>query len=218
MTFSVVARCETSQMLGMAVSSSSPAVAARCVHARAQVGVVASQNMTDPALGQRGLALLAGGANAPETVAILRRTGVQLDYRQLAVVDGSGLTAVFTGAKAFPTAAAAQGVGVACAGNLLANAEVPRAMVAAFEAASGSLGDRLLGALAAGLAAGGETRPVRSAGLTLVREVPWPVAELRVDWSDDPIDHLAELWTLYQPQLDDYVQRALDPAAVASRG
>jgi len=91
--------------------------------------------------------------------------------------------------------------------------------VAAFQDASGPLGDRLLQAMKAGLAAGGEAGPVRSAGLLLVREVPWPVADLRVDWHEtDPIAALQELWQLYKPQLDAYVARALDPSAAPGFG
>jgi uncharacterized Ntn-hydrolase superfamily protein len=101
---------------------------------------------------------------------------------------------------------------------LLASDDVPAAMVAAFEARPGShLGDRLIGALQAAVAAGGEAGPVHSAGLVLVRDVPWNVADLRVDWAeDDPVSELAALWEMYRPQLDDYVQRALDPSKAPS--
>jgi len=108
--------------------------------------------------------------------------------------------------------AVAQGEDVVAAGNLLAGTGVPQAMVEAFLASAGHLGDRLLAALAAGLAAGGEAGPVHSAGLLLVRDVAWPAADLRVDWDDsDPIAALGRLWTIYQPQLDAYVERAIDP-------
>jgi uncharacterized Ntn-hydrolase superfamily protein len=71
----------------------------------------------------------------------------------------------------------------------------------------------------AGLDAGGEAGPIHSAGMRLVRDVPWPVADLRVDWTEgDPIGELAALWTLYAPQLDAYVTRALDPTRAPSYG
>ncbi len=105
------------------------------------------------------------------------------------------------------------------AGNLLADAGVPAAMVAAFEAAQGDLGDRLIAALQAGLAAGGEAGPVHSAGLLMAGEESWPIADLRVDWDDaDPIGRLAALWALYRPQMEAYVQRALEPVAAPSYG
>jgi uncharacterized Ntn-hydrolase superfamily protein len=92
-------------------------------------------------------------------------------------------------------------------------------MIAAFVTASGGLGGRLLAAMRAGLDAGGEEGPVHSAGLLLVRDVPWPVANLRIDWSEaDPIADLARLWEIYEPQLDAYVTRALDPTSAPSFG
>lgn len=219
MTFSIVARCASTGMFGVAVSSSSPAVAARCAHARAGVGAVASQNVTDPALGRRALDLMGLGASAPEAIAVLQRTGGPMAYRQVLAVDAAGLSAIHSGPNALGTWAEAKGENVACGGNLLADARVPAAMVEAFLAASGHLGDRLLAAMRAALAAGGEAGPVHSAGLMLVREVAWPVADLRIDWTEDcPIAGLAVLWTLYRPQLDAYVTRALDPVAAPSYG
>ena len=92
-------------------------------------------------------------------------------------------------------------------------------MVSAFEASRGELGDRLISALAAGLAAGGEAGPVHSAGMLIVDEVAWPVTDLRVDWDDsDPIGRLAALWQLWKPQAAAYVQRALNPAAAPTYG
>lgn len=219
MTFSIVARCASSGLFGVAVSSSSPAVAARCAHARAGVGAVASQNVTDPRLGRRALDLMALGATAAEAVAVLRRTGGKMEYRQVLAVDAAGGAAIHSGPKALGTWAEAKGENVACGGNMLADAGIPQVMVDAFLGASGHLGDRLIGAMRAALAAGGEAGPVHSAGLLLVREVEWPVADLRVDWTEAcPIAALSDLWSLYAPQLDAYVTRALDPAAAPSYG
>ena len=219
MTLSIAARCPQTGMFGLAIASSSPAVAARCVHVRAGVGAVASQNVTDPALGLRGLDLLATGRSAAETLADLLVDYPHAAYRQLALVDRHGGTAVYTGAKALGLHASAEGPGCVAAGNLLATTHVPSAMIAAFARGAGQFGDRLLAALAVGLAAGGEAGPLRSASLCLVREVAWPVADLRVDWTDkDPIAELQGLWRLYEPQLDDYVRRALDPEAAPSYG
>jgi uncharacterized Ntn-hydrolase superfamily protein len=219
MTFSIVARCASTGMFGVAVSSSSPAVAARCAHARAGVGAVASQNVTDPGLGRRALDLMALGADAAETIAVLRRTGGPMEYRQVLAVDAAGGSAIHSGPKALGLWAEARAGNVACGGNLLADARVPQAMVDAFLGSSGHLGDRLLGAMRAALEAGGEAGPVHSAGMMLVREVAWPVADLRIDWTEDcPITALGALWEIYRPQLDAYVTRALDPAAAPSYG
>lgn len=219
MTFSVVARCSRTGMFGVAVSSSSPAVAARCAYAQAGVGAVASQNVTDPTLGSRALELMARGATASEAVAILARTGTHPDYRQLLVVDGNGGSAIHSGPKALGIWAEARGENVACGGNLLADPGVPQAMVDAFNVSRGDLGDRLVATMRAGLLAGGEAGPVRSAGMKLVREVAWPVADLRCDWSEAcPIEELARLWDIYKPQLDAYVTRAINPAEAPSYG
>lgn len=220
MTFSVVARCAETGMFGVAVSSSSPAVAARCAHARAGVGAVATQNVTDPMLGPLTLDLMEQGGTADEALAIALRSTVEPSYRQVLAVDAAGQVACHSGPNALGTWSDARGNGVVCGGNLLANAGVPQAMVDAFEASEGALGDRLVSVMRAALAAGGEAGPVHSAGMLLVRDVAWPVAELRCDWSDDacPIEAIARAWEVYAPQLDAYVTRALDPTQAPSYG
>jgi uncharacterized Ntn-hydrolase superfamily protein len=219
MTFSVVARCSSTGMFGVAVSSSSPAVAARCAYAQAHVGAVASQNITDPTLGARGLDLMARGASAIETINILQRTGTHIEYRQVLAVDAAGISAIYSGPKALGIWTGAKAANVACGGNLLANDCVPQAMVDAFLASDGHLGDRIIVTMRAGLKAGGEAGPVHSAGMKLVRDVAWPVADLRCDWSERcPIEELSKLWDIYKPQLDTYVTRAINPVAAPSYG
>lgn len=219
MTIAIAARSAEAGMFGIAISSSSPAVAARCAHARAGIGVLGTQNITDPRLGPAGLDLMAQGLGAEEAIATLRRTAPHIEFRQLIAVDAQGGTGAYSGSGTLGTHASAQAHGAVAAGNLLHNREIPGVMLAAFERATGHLGDRLLAALAAALAAGGEEGPVHSAGMLLVREVPWPVADLRVDWCEgDPVAELLHVWTIYKPQLDDYVARALNPTAAPSFG
>ncbi|SDN92149.1 Uncharacterized conserved protein, Ntn-hydrolase superfamily [Lutimaribacter pacificus] len=219
MTFSLVARCEKTGMFGVAISSSSPAVAARCAYARAGVGAVASQNVTDPTLGPLALDLMAQGMSAAQAVDEVRRQGKFIEYRQVLAVDGQGRTAIHSGPNSLGIWTQAQGANVASGGNLLANDGVPQAIVDGFLGATGHLGDRLIAALRAGLAAGGEAGPVHSAGMMLVDRVPWPVADLRCDWTEDcPVGAVATAWDIYKPQLEAYVQRALDPRAAPSYG
>ncbi len=219
MTFSLVARCAETGMFGMAISSSSPAVAARCAYARAGVGAVASQNVTDPSLGPKTLDRLAQGASAPEAVAAIIEAANHVEYRQLLAIDAQGRTAIHSGSNVLGTWNEARGRDVASGGNLLANTDVPQAIVAGFEVATGHLGDRLIAAMRAGLSAGGEAGPVHSAGLLLVDNVSWPVADLRCDWTEDcPIEAVATAWDQYKPQMDDYIRRALDPVAAPSYG
>lgn len=219
MTFSLVARCAETGMFGLAISSSSPAVAARCSYARAGTGAVASQNVTDPTLGPRALDLMAKGATAEQAVAELRKSADFMDYRQVLAVDVTGGTAIHSGPNALGVWAEARTGDVASGGNLLANDSVPQAIVDAFLASDGHIGDRLIAAMRAGLSAGGEAGPVHSAGLKIVDKVPWPVADLRCDWTEDcPIEAMATAWDIYKPQLDAYVKRALDPREAPSYG
>lgn len=215
MTFSITARCARSKMFGVAVSSSSIAVAARCAFVRAGVGAVATQNVTDPRLGPKGLEFMADGMSAPDALEAILSEHRDAPYRQLALVDREGRTANHSGGRCYPTVAVISGEGAVAAGNLLANLEVPRAMMDAFAAAADAhLAERLLVALKAGLAAGGETEPVRSAGLVVADREAWPMVDLRIDWSEgDPIAELHGLWQAWQPRMADYVLRGVDPSA-----
>jgi uncharacterized Ntn-hydrolase superfamily protein len=214
LTVSVAARCRRTGAFGIAIASSSPAVAARCAHVRAGVGVVATQNVTDPRLGPRGLDLLAE-MPAEQALARLVAEAPHVAYRQLALVDRRGRSAVYSGARALGLHGATAHPDVAVAGNLLAGDAVLPAILARFDSAPADpLGDRLVAALQAGLAAGGEAGPIRSAGLLIAQDVEWPVADLRVDWDEtDPLAALARLWALWRPQMQAYVTRALDPDA-----
>ena len=210
MTFSLVARCAETGMFGVAISSSSPAVAARCSYARAGVGAVASQNVTDPTLGPLALDLMEEGLSAADAIAEVQKRGRFIEYRQVLAVDAQGGTAIHSGPNSLGIWTQAQGTDVASGGNLLANDGVPNAIVEGFETATGHLGDRLIAAMRAGLAAGGEAGPVHSAGMMLVDRVPWPVADLRCDWTEDcPVEAIATAWAVYKPQLDAYIQLSL---------
>jgi uncharacterized Ntn-hydrolase superfamily protein len=218
-TFSLLGVDPDSGRIGAIVSSSSPAVAARCIAVRERVGAVASQNITDPRLRGRLLDLLAAGAAPQQAIDEVVASESDVGHRQLLALDAQGRVAAYAGARTLGTHASARGAGAVAAGNLLADTSVPARMVAAFEAGTGaSLGDRLIAALHAGLAAGGEAGPVRSAGLLIADVVAWPVADLRVDWADDPVEELAALWRLWEPQSNGYVVRALDPGAAPSFG
>jgi uncharacterized Ntn-hydrolase superfamily protein len=192
---------------GVVIASSSPAVAARCAYVRPGSGVAVTQNVTDPRLGPALLdALDAGAAEAVERVAA---HAPHREHRQLAALDAHGGAAAFTGAHALGRHGHRFGDGCVAAGNLLAAEDVLDEMVDTYERT---------GDLLAALAAGREERPVRSAGLLLCGDVPWPVADLRVDWHDDPVAELRALWELWEPQIDDYVTRALDPERAPAFG
>lgn len=219
MTFSIAGHCARTGRFGVAVSSSSPAVAARCAFVRAGVGAACSQNITDPRLGERLLDVLAQGRGADEAMAQVVNETELIVYRQISVVDGSGGSAAFSGENVLGAYDMARGPHVATAGNLLNDRTIPSRMVVTFlERPDADLEDRLLAAMNAALSLGGEEGPVHSAGMKIVDRVPWPETDLRVDWSDDPIHDLEALWRLWRPLRNDYVTRALDPASAPAYG
>jgi len=224
-TVSLLGRCPETGMVGVVITSSSPAVAARCAHVRPGVGAAATQNVTDPRLGPAVLDALAAGATAETALATVIGAAPGREYRQVTALAADGEAAAggvagaggeagaaFTGAQALGRTGDLIGPDCVAAGNLLAGEEVLAAMVAAFaRGPGGHLATRLLAGLAAALEAGGEEGPVHSAGLLVAGEVAWPIVDLRVDWHDDPAGELAALWELWRPLADDYVMRALRP-------
>jgi uncharacterized Ntn-hydrolase superfamily protein len=184
------------------------------------VGAVATQNVTLPALAPHILDLLEARQIEP-AAALDRALGADgwNQYRQVTVIDGQGRTAFFSGKEALGVHNALAGEQCVAAGNLLAGVQVIEAMVQAFKNAPGVLADRLLAAMHAAIAAGGEAGPVHSAALKVVGDVSWPIIDLRVDWADeDPIGQLGGLWQAYRPQMQDYLARALNPTTAPSYG
>ncbi|WP_339651238.1 DUF1028 domain-containing protein [Halopseudomonas pelagia] len=219
MTFSILGRCSETGMLGVAISSSSIAVGARCPWLRAGVGAVSTQNITLPALGPQVLDLLQTGASPTAAVRQALDGNGYGQFRQLLVIDSHGATAHFTGSEALGVHHSRAGEQCVAAGNLLTSPKVIDAMIDAFEQAGGGLPDRLLAAMHAAVAAGGEAGPVHSAALSVVSDLIWPVIDLRVDWaSANPIEELDELWRAYEPQMNDYIVRALDPTKAPKYG
>ncbi|GAA1714430.1 DUF1028 domain-containing protein [Streptomyces yatensis] len=209
------------ERFGIAVSSSSPAVAARVAHLRPGVGAAASQNVTDPTLGTSLLAELADHGDAERALAAVTgaaRNARSIVHRQLTVLGRSGPGVVHSGAHTLGKHASATAEGAVAAGNMLCGEHIPGVLLDAYSAASGELEERLVTALKAAVEAGGEEGPVHSAGLAVVADVEWRVTDLRVDWADDPVDRLAELLAVWLPQRDDYVRRGLDPASAPSYG
>ena len=220
MTFSITGHCARTDMTGVAITTSSICVGSRCPHAMAGVGAVATQNITDPTLAVRVFERLEAGDTAAGAVAAVMEGRANADYRQLAVVDLAGRTGHFTGAHILGTNRGVEGDHCIAAGNLLSSLDVPAAMCAAFQAQPDAhLADRLLRGLEAGLAAGGEEGPVHSAALLVHHEQPFALVDLRCDWDDeDPVAVLRRLWVDYEPQMQPYLDRAIDPSAAPSYG
>ncbi|MGL4861484.1 MAG: DUF1028 domain-containing protein [Enterobacteriaceae bacterium] len=212
MTFSIAGRCPKTGQLGVAISSSSIAVGARCPWLQAGVGAISSQNITLPRLGADILHHLAQGFTSAKALLTALDQDPFSTYRQVIVINHKGETALFSGEHSLGITRAIQGRESVAAGNLLADQSVISAMVEAFQADSGPLAWRLLHALQAAITQGGEAGPVHSAALKVVAEHVWPIVDLRVDWAEqDPIGQLTALWQAYEPQMQAYITRAIDP-------
>jgi uncharacterized Ntn-hydrolase superfamily protein len=212
MTFSIAARCARTGQFGCALATSTLAAGSRVPVVQARTGAVLVQFWADKHLGQRGLQLLASGCSAEETLQAMLASTPHGALRQIAVVDGGGRTAAWTGALSRGANSQAQGVDCVAIGNVLANDTVAPAMVRRFEQTLGQpLSDRLLAAIAAGDAAGGEPVPLQSAALLVADSMDFPYVDLRVDRSQDPIAELTSLWNDYGPRADEYVLRVTDP-------
>lgn len=218
MTFSVAGVCPDTGMVGCAITSSSICVASRCAFTRSGTGVALTQNITNPDLGPLALDLMSEGLNPKTIMAALAEADSNVQWRQLGVLNQAGEGATFSGTEALGLYATAEGKNCIAMGNLLDNTDVPQAMIDSFENSSGHLADRLLSALEAGLAAGGELGPIQSAGLQVCSNPQWPTVDLRVDWHIEPISELRMVWRNYQPQMDAYITRAKDPANAESYG
>ncbi len=218
MTFSIAARCPATGKFGIAIATSSIAVGNRCPWARAGVGAITTQHRSDIRLGPVGLDLLAQGLSAGETVRALVAASEFPDQRQIGAVDRDGEVAFYSGPKIPSTNGGAVGRGCVSTGNVIANPDVPQAIIAGYEASQGvSFAERLLAGVDAGLAAGGETQPIMSAALLVVDRHAWPLVDLRVDFQEQPLDVLRGLWKAYEPQLEHFIIQVLRPNEVKPR-
>jgi uncharacterized Ntn-hydrolase superfamily protein len=201
-TYSIVARDEATGQLGVAVQSHWFSVGARVPWAEAGVGAVATQSFTEPAYGPLGLALMKTGRSAPEALAALVAGDAGRDVRQVGMVDAKGNVATHTGKMDIPEAGGQTGKGYAVQANLMEKASVWPAMARAYEASRGDLAERLLAALEAAEAEGGDIRGRQSAAILIVKSAPsgrpWDdkVFDLRVEDHPQPLPELRRLVTL----------------------
>jgi uncharacterized Ntn-hydrolase superfamily protein len=202
MTYSIVARDPDTGEVGVAVQSHFFAVGSLVSWAEPGAGAVATQSVVEPAFGRRGLDLMRDGISAPEAMHRLLADDPQEAYRQVAMVDRFGRTAVHTGGRCIQAAGHRVGNQVSVQANMMRSDRVPAAMAAAYAEAGGDLANRLVAALEAAEAEGGDLRGRQSAALRVVAEKPSesPLADqrfdLRVDDHDDPVPELRRLLEL----------------------
>jgi uncharacterized Ntn-hydrolase superfamily protein len=219
MTFSIAGRCARTGMLGAVVTTSGMAVGSRCAYAQAGVGAVLTQHRTDPRLGPQILDHLECGEAPDAILQKLEASDPTLGWRQVAAIAADGRAAFFNGGKISSIAKGRIGRDCVSVGNILRTTDVVDAMVESFEANEPEpLAERLLRAIEAGLAAGGELKQVKSAALVVVHRESFPYVDLRVDLSPQPLTELRFLWELYRPEADAYVVRAVDPDKAVAPG
>ena len=194
MTWSIVARDDDGSF-GVAIASRFFAVGALCVHTRRAAGALSTQALMNPLYGPQGIELLAGGASPDDVVQRLTSADEGRAQRQLHIVGASGRAAAWTGEQCIDWCGHAVHDGFSVAGNMLAGPQVLEATVDAFVATRGRpLGERLLAAMAAGDAAGGDKRGKQAAALRLHGDDDYARLDLRVDDHAEPIDELRRLY------------------------
>lgn len=216
MTFSIVARCPQSGHFGIAAVTALPAVGKLVTHAHPGAGAVATQARLNPYLGIDGVRLLREGHDAQSVRARLREADPRIESRQFGIVDRDGNAVTHTGEENLPWAGAVTGEGYAVQGNRLAGAHVVRAIADAFTRERGaSLPQRLIEALEAGAAAGGDLEGERSATIYIVAQEEYPLWDIRVDEHASPIAELRRLHDIFSRELLPEIRRMpsrADPA------
>lgn len=191
MTFSIVARCQQTGQLGVGAATAMVGVGKLVAHAQANVGAAASQAMMNPYLAFDGLRGLDRGADAPATLRQLVEADPGREGRQFGLVDAHGRSASHTGSLPEDWKGHLTGDGYAAQGNRLAGPDVLNAAVDAYLSdPQRPLVERLLEALKAGEAAGGDTKGHRSAGITVVDTEEYPLWDLRIDTAASPLEEL----------------------------
>lgn len=211
-TFTIVARCERTGMLGVGLTTREIAVTSRCPHVKARVGAVSTQARTDPRLGHLAIKLLELGYSASKVVEELKASDPYIEHRQIGVVDRDGNSAAYTGSDNRDWAGHISQKNYIAMGNALTSEEVVRAMAEAFEASAGeTLEERLMRVIEAGRDAGGQHGGQHSAGILIYDREIFPRVDLRVEHHDEPVGELRRILEIYKPLVPYYAQRPSDP-------
>ncbi len=204
MTFSIAAMDPLTRALGVAVTTKYLAVGSLCPFVQAGVGAIATQAAVNPSFGPRGLRLLAEGLTPEQTMRVLLEGDDGRAHRQVSVVSAHAQSVSFTGAETVPWSGHRTGEGYAVAGNMLVGEETVAAAEAAFLGSEGqSLPERLLRAIEAGQAAGGDKRGRQSAAIVVYTTEEYPYLDFRVDDHPEPV---AELRRIYELSKSEYLR------------
>jgi uncharacterized Ntn-hydrolase superfamily protein len=198
MTWSILARDPMSGTLGAAVATRFFAVGALAIHVEGRVGALATQALINPMYAVHGMPRLRAGEAPEAVVAALLAADAGRGHRQIHVLDAAGRMATHTGEDCVDWCGSVRGVDVSVAGNMLAGPDVVGRTLEAFEGARGSMAERLLTALEAGEAAGGDRRGKQSAALKICSSDPYPDLDIRADDHPDPIAELRRLHAVSQ--------------------
>ncbi|WP_158044121.1 DUF1028 domain-containing protein [Skermanella pratensis] len=224
MTFSIVARCPRTCEVGIAAVTGMPGVGKLLTHAAPGAGAVATQGWINPYLGLDGLALLRGGRHdARQALDAIIAKDEDRDYRQVAMIDPAGKTAVWTGPECADHAGSVEGEGFSVQGNLLTGPDTLRACAEAFEAHhDADLAVRLLHGLEAGEQAGGDRRGSQSATIYVFATEEYPLWDIRVDFHREPLKELRKVFDRFAaelvPQIRDMPRRDNSHGRQSHRG
>ncbi|MFG1777037.1 DUF1028 domain-containing protein [Micromonospora sp. NPDC049048] len=221
MTFSIAARCPRTGQLGVGALTATPGVGKLVAHVRPDVGAVATQATHNPFLAYDGLPMLAEGRSPQDVVTELLARDPGREVRQVGMVDGQGRSYAFTGSRTLDWAGHRTGPGYAVQGNRLEGPETLAEVIRAFEDSRDlDLVERLVRAIEAGEAAGGDRDGARSATVTVIGDQPYPLWDLRADDAADPARELRRLYGVFGEQLVPVIRRLPtrdDPMGEAAR-
>ena len=212
-TFTILGRCPKSGALGVATSTGEMAVGSRVPFVKTAVGAVATQALTDPRLGPKGIDWLEEGVSAADVLERLAASDPYIEARQIGVVDAQGRTAARTGSENRDWKGHYEGDQFIAMGNRLTSRATVDAMVEAYRNnAEEALEERLMLAIEAGRDAGGQHGGQRSAAIKVCEDLDYPIVDLRADDYDDPAAELRRLFDTYKPRIPYYRVRAADPS------
>lgn len=212
-TFTILGRCARTGALGVITATGEMAVGSRVPFVADGIGAVATQALTDPRLGKKGLDLLREGKSASEALDALAALDPHVETRQLGIVDATGAAAARTGSQNSDWKGHLTGDGFVSMGNRLTGEAVVDAMADCFQrTAKEPLWARLMQSIEAGRDAGGQHGGQRSAAIYVCEDLGYPLVDLRADDYDEPVDELRRLYDLYVSRIPYYRTRAADPS------